>query len=49
MELEPEGFAGYGIPSGEMAVIDERGALVPNANLVRFVNRGGTAVREPAL
>ena len=29
--------------------LDERGALVPNANLVRFVNRGGTAVREPAL
>lgn len=49
VELEPEGFAGYGIPSGEMAVIDERGALVPNANLVRFVNRGGTAVWEPAL
>ena len=45
--LEPEGFVGYGIPSGEMAVIDESGALVPNAGLVRFVNRGGAAAEAP--
>lgn len=46
VELEPEGFVGYGIPSGEMAVIDEQGALIPNARLVRIVNRAGTAAEE---
>lgn len=46
VELECEGFAGYGIPSGEMAVLDESGFLVPNPHLVKFVNRGGRAVEE---
>lgn len=47
VQLEPDGFVGYGIPSGEMAVIDEAGVLVPNPNLVRVVNRGGAAVLSP--
>ena len=42
--LEPEGFTGYGIPGGEMAVIDENGILVPNKNLVRVENRNGLPV-----
>ncbi len=46
VELEPEGFVGYGIPSGEMAVIDGDGLLVPNPRLVRFVSRGGAAAAE---
>jgi peptidase E len=48
VELEPEGFAGYGIPSGEMAVIGENGILMQNANLVKVVNRSGLAVVETA-
>ena len=44
VELEPDGFVGYGIPSGEVAVIDEKGVLVPNRNLVKVVNCQGKAV-----
>ena len=43
VELEPEGFTGYGIPAGEMAVIDEHGDLIPNDHLVTCVNENGTA------
>lgn len=46
VELMPEGFVGFGIPSGEMAVIDENGVLVPNKRLVQVVNQGGAAVIE---
>jgi peptidase E len=49
VELEPEGFVGYGIPSGEAAVIDENGFLVPNSRLVRVANRCGTAVIETSV
>jgi cyanophycinase-like exopeptidase len=42
--LAGDGFVGYGIPSGEMAVIDENGVLIPNERLVRCENRGGRAV-----
>jgi len=44
VELSEEGSAGYGIPSPEMAVIDEQGRLVGNPALVKFVNKGGKAV-----
>lgn len=44
VELEPEGFIGYGIPSGDVAVIDENGILVPNKKLVKVVNKHGKAV-----
>jgi len=44
VELAGDGFVGYGIPSGEMAVIDEQGILIPNPNLVRCCNEGGSAV-----
>lgn len=46
VELENEGFAGYGIPAGEMAVIDENGALILNQRLVKIVNRNGKAITE---
>lgn len=46
VELSGDGFVGYGIPSGEMAVLDENGVLLPNARLVRCVNRQGRAVLE---
>jgi hypothetical protein len=41
VELAGDGFVGWGIPSGEMAVLDEQGALVPNPGLVRCENRRG--------
>jgi len=44
VSLSPEGFIGYGIPSGEMSVIDEDGVLIPNDRLVKCVNSGGRAV-----
>jgi peptidase E len=42
--LSENGFTGYGIPAGEMAVIDENGSLLPNDHLVRCENRNGEAV-----
>jgi peptidase E len=44
VELSGDGFVGYGIPSGEMAVLDESGALIPNQRLVRCENHGGRAI-----
>lgn len=44
VELSGPGFVGYGIPSGEMAVIDENGLPLPNSALVRCENRQGKAV-----
>ncbi|NCB33306.1 MAG: hypothetical protein EOM64_05415 [Erysipelotrichia bacterium] len=44
VELMPEGFVGYGIPSGEMAVIDDHGELTDNAGLIPCVNINGRAV-----
>jgi peptidase E len=46
VELEKEGFVGYGIPAGKMAVIDRNGVLIPNQRLVKVVNRNGKAVVE---
>ena len=42
--LAGEGTVGWGIPSGEMAVADADGRLVPNDRLVRCVCAGGRAV-----
>lgn len=44
VELAGDGFVGWGIPSGEMAVIDESGALTPNPRLVKCENIAGRAV-----
>jgi len=41
VELSGDGAVGYGIPTGEMAVVDEEGKLIPNPALAAYVNKNG--------